>query len=351
MSTSPASGGSGTLDLIERAAERVIEGYPRDGGGLVRADAGLVRGEVELLVAKLRETLEGRPPDSLEPGPLDRIGLLRMLRTETLRAWTEDDGRALATMQAFESVQDALLAWRRDATLSEVLTPFSRKLLKEVAHMLRSPLGSIVMLADTMRQGRSGALTEAQERQLAIIHRAALELASTAGAVLALVDDGDRVERATAFSIAVTLRTVADIVRPVTEARGRKLVVRCEDDAERSGPAPALREALVGLALRAALDARGGEVEVAATPEGDEALLFLVATRPDASPDEADEDRPDLLEVFRVDAETGSFTLSPQGLGMAAAREVLDLIGSELEVDAGPGGEYRMTFRLRLPRT
>lgn len=346
----PDSGKSASLEAIERAAERVIEAYPREGGAIVTADPGLVRGEVELLVGKLRETLHGRPPRTLEPGPLDRMGLLRMLRTESLRSWAEDDGSVLASMHAFEVVQDALLDWRREATLSEVLTPFSRKLLREVAHMLRSPLGSIVMLADTLRDGHSGPLTEAQERQLGIIHRAALGMAATAGDVLTLVSDGDRVQRTSTFSAADALRTVADVVRPVTEARGRKLIVRSEDDEERTGPATALREALIGLALRAALDARGGEVELTATLEDDDVLRFVVSTRPDPSP-EVEDNRPDLLEVFRVDAETGSFTLSAQGLGMAAAREVIDLIGSELDVQPGQDGDYRMTFRMRLPRS
>lgn len=347
-SAPPGSGSSASLEVIERAAERVIEAYPREGGALVTADPGLVRGEVELLVGKLRETLKGLPPKTLEPGPLDRLGLLRMLRTECLRAWAEDDGSVLASMHAFEGVQEALLDWRREVTLSEVLTPFSRKLLREVAHMMRSPLGSIAMLADNLREGHSGPLTEAQEHQLGIIHRAALGMAATAGDVLTLVSDGDRIERTTAFSVADTLRTVADVVRPVTEARGRTLIVRSEDDVERTGPAPALREVLVGLALRAALAARGGEVELTATAESDDVLHIVVSTRPDPS-QRPEDDPPDLLEIFRVDAETGSFTLSAQGLGVAAAHEVLDLIGSKLDVQTGADGDYRMTFRMRLP--
>ncbi|MES1259727.1 MAG: hypothetical protein ABUL71_03965, partial [Gemmatimonadota bacterium] len=54
--------------------------------------------------------------------------------------------------------------------------PSGLDLIVEVAHDLRSPLTSILFLAETMLRGRSGPLTALQERQLGLVYSAAFGL-------------------------------------------------------------------------------------------------------------------------------------------------------------------------------
>src|SRR5690606_3170603 len=71
-----------------------------------------------------------------------------------------------------------------------------RDLLVELVHDLRSPLTSILFLAETLRRGQSGEINDIQRRQLGIIYSAALGLISVAGDVIELARGGDRLAEA-----------------------------------------------------------------------------------------------------------------------------------------------------------
>jgi hypothetical protein len=64
-------------------------------------------------------------------------------------------------------------------------------LIVELAHDLRSPLTSIMSLAEHLQRAGAGPVTDSQRRQLAIIYSAALCLSQTAGAIVYL-GRGDR---------------------------------------------------------------------------------------------------------------------------------------------------------------
>src|SRR5258705_337357 len=64
------------------------------------------------------------------------------------------------------------------------------EMVVEMAHDLRSPLTSIMFLAESMQLGQSGPVTEAQRRQLGLIRSAALSLCAAASDVLELSRSG-----------------------------------------------------------------------------------------------------------------------------------------------------------------
>jgi signal transduction histidine kinase len=333
------------LEAIERAADRVIANFP---GGSRADDVELVRVEVEGLVEAFEGALFGEaPPAPIDSGELDRLRMLRMLRTEFLRQWSDENGSLLAAMQAFERVQASLVEWMENASIGEVLSPFSRSLLREVAHLLRSPLGSIVMMADMMRESGAG-VSDAQRRQLDIIHRSALSIATSAGDLLTLVGDEDRFGVVERFSVGETLETVRNVVGPVAEARGRELRVERSVDLHRSGPEYALLEVLLGLALRATLRAKGGTVVLSGSATDSDVVRFSVVSRA-GEPEPEGDDLSSLLHVFRVDPESRSYTLSDAGLTVAAARRTLGTLGTELRVEKPDAAELRLEFDLSLP--
>jgi signal transduction histidine kinase len=229
----------------------------------------------------------------------------------------------------------------------EALSPFSRNLLREVAHLLRSPLGSIVVLTEALREERAGPLTEAQQRQIGIIYRAALSAASTTTDLLTLTSPDELVGRQRRFSVSETIKTVADVVRPVTEARNSTLSVGGEVAGYRRGPESAFGQGLLGLALRAALMTRVGQVDIEASCR-DANLVRLSVTVHDGG-DAPATANVDLLQIFRPDAESGTFTIASDGIAFSAAREIIRTVGSELEVASLPEGGFCLSFSVALP--
>jgi signal transduction histidine kinase len=260
-------------------------------------------------------------------------------------AFDADDSTIVSVVRAIETVQEPLLSAGTSLQVSDVLNPFSRNLLAEVAHLLRSPLGSIVMLTDTLRTGASGPLTDVQIRQLGIVHRAALGIASVTGDLLVLVREDERRKATTRFEVPAMLETVADTARPVAVARNSDLVVTCEVGGARTGPAAGLAQALLGIALRAAHRTRDGMIEIEASEEGDEAVFTVRAT---GSLELEDTDTPGVAPALTLDVDSGTAVLSDYGLGLAAAQSILQSLGTRLAISAEPE-ELVLSFAIPLP--
>ena len=323
---------------LREAAERVLVAHEAE------SPTRDLRHELEELVQALSAALAGRQPRRGGPSESERLRWLRALRTELLADWPEQRP-LLPVMQAFETVQRHLVESAETATVDEVLTPTARSVLREVAHMLRSPFGSIVMLVDTLREQERSLSPERREKLLAIIYRAALGVATTAGDLLTLVDD-DTVGPEAAFSLPETLESVADLVRPVTEVRDCELSVVVEDPPGLFGPGSGVARVMLGLALRAALRTRDGSLELRGESEGPDRLRLSVAARgPGAAPEG---DARDLLGIFRVEPDGASFTLSAEGMGLAATERLIRGMGSELRIEGGPE-ELSFSFSLELP--
>lgn len=338
------------LDLARRAARRVLDRYA---GGLVAvSDPRHVEEQLGDLITALERVLTQRRVGEIPRGSLDRLQLLRSLRSEVLRMWPGESDGLLEMMLALEAIQEELPEARHDAAMGASLTPFARELLHEVAHLLRSPLGSIVMLTDMLRDELLGPLTDAQARQIDIIHRAALGITHTANDLLTLADERERIDGSEVFAVADLLESVEDVLAPVAESKGQSLRVHAKVDGLREGPALALREVVLSLGLRAALQGEGEELELVAVEEGGDDVRFAVQAHRSAASSE-DEERRDgrTLEVFRIDGETGEFTISPEGLGVAAAMKILEGLGSELERNGVHGPIGRLSFRVELPRS
>jgi signal transduction histidine kinase len=247
-------------------------------------------------------------------------------------------------MQAFEVANEALVT-SAESTLAEVLEPTSRSVLREVAHLLRSPFGSIVMLADTLRDERSGPLSDIQKYQLDIIHRAALAVASTAGDLLTHLGE-DPEEHPRPLSVAEIMEAVADVVRPVAEARRCRVIIQESVEGLRAGPTSALTRVLLALALRLADMTQDGSVELGARGEG---RLVRFSLRAHGIRERVTVGADELLAVFRTEPNLGGPILSVSALALSAARTILGHLGSELAIEAPSRDELLVTFSLSLP--
>ena len=220
-------------------------------------------------------------------------------------------------------------------------------MLREVAHLLRSPLGSIVLLAETMRTSASDPLTDGQRHKLQIIHRAALAAAQTMGDLLTLVGEDEIATHSSGFSVAETLESVEALLRPVAEARECGIEVRARLEGARGGPAMALSRLLLGLGLLATLRTRSGTVEISAEAGRGDTVTFTVLAR--GARDAAYEEPVEMLRELRTQRETGDRTVSPDGLRMAAARALATRLGTEVRIVEDSGDALHLTFQLTLP--
>jgi signal transduction histidine kinase len=329
-------------DPIRQAAERVLARGP--GGRAAAAADTPRRAELERLVEALQAAVEGAEIPPVQSASGDALWLLRALRTEVIAAWPE--GRPLLpVMRAFETMQRRLLGANEGSPVEEILTPFARSLLREVAHMIRSPLGSIVMMADTLIEQGDQLAPERRSRQHAIIYRAALGLAQVAGELLTLVEERE-LEPDDRFSLEQPVDLVADIIRPVTEARGCELSVSLPEESVAVAPPGTLTRAMLALTLRAALRAREGSVDVEVKRDSGEMEFVVTARGAGVLPDGG---VAELLELFRAEPDTGGYTLSAESLGLTATAHLIRSMGAELSVDAPSADELRLSFTLPQP--
>jgi len=334
------------LSRAQRALDAAVEDLRRacDEGSLGAPEPALLAEEIGVVADLVRDGLvEGTPPDP-PAARADRLGILERLRSLTLASWQGDDG-LLRLVRAFESARDRLAPDRPGALLQPgVLSPYGHRRLREVAHTMRSPLGSVVMLAATLREGVGGDLTALQRKHLGIIHRAVVSLASMSNDLLALTGDEEELRGPpTVFSVEDVVTAVADAVAPVAEERGVELRPSAEGIGRRVGEQAALRRVLMNLALNALLLVREGALEMTAREEGDATVLFGVRATA------ASEDPETVFVTFPPQGDEGDYTMASRGLGFAVARDLVRRMGSELQARRPPDGGLDLSFSLGLP--
>jgi signal transduction histidine kinase len=223
------------------------------------------------------------------------------------------------------------------------------ELLVELAHDLRSPLTSIMSLADHLQRGGAGPVTASQRRQLAIIYSAALCLSQTASGVVDLGrgDRGSEYDRPGPFSLTELFGATETIVAPMVEEKGLELrtLVRVQD--WRVGSLGTLGRVLLNLVTNALKFTEEGLVELTADPAGPGVVeLSIRDTGPGLDPYLIRS----LFQPFPVtDPPAPRRYFSSSGLGLALCRELVASMGSELKVESRPHSGTRFYFLLELP--
>lgn len=212
----------------------------------------------------------------------------------------------------------------------------------EMAHDLRSPLASILLMTEALGSGEAGPVTERQRRQLGLIYSATLTLCTMADDVVELTRDGTSLVGAPGVvSVPEVVRGVRDVVRPMAEAKGLALIVNCAAVGERRGHEQALGRVLLNLATNALKATDHGFVKIGARAPADvpDRIEFSVT---DSGPGLAPEEARALLHAGDDGRPAGA------GLGLALCRRLVDAMGSELQCESRPGAGTRFSFALRL---
>ena len=303
------------------------------------------------VVARVARAAEGQPFDGSEIGsPLQRRVLVELRRALLEHLAPAPAEHTVLLLRAIESVALAMEPGWSDRFQDRLTGPSGLDLVVEVAHDLRSPLTSILFLAETMLRGRSGPLTPLQERQLGLVYSAAFGLNAVASDVIELVRGGDRLvgSNAQPFSITEVLEAVGDIVLPIAEEKGLSLTFTAPGNDRRVGHPGALNRVLLNLTTNGLkFTAEGGVTVELREQEGDpERLRCTVHDTGRGIPEAA---MPMLFEPFRRRQQAGDYAFSGSGLGLSICRKLVEAMGSELTVETVQGEGTTFAFDLVLP--
>jgi len=281
---------------------------------------------------------------------------LELLRAELL---TEADGLdgvpgasvLVAVLRAIELVQGTFDPDWSDYFGRRLSGPDGLELVVDVAHDMRSPLTSVLFLAETLQRGQSGVVNEVQRRQLGLIYSAALGLSSMAADVIELARGGDQLveKEPSPFSVTAVLESVHDIVRPIAEEKGLKISLVPPASDHRLGRSQALSRVLLNLTTNALKFTDEGYVEITARLSGLTKMEFAVR---DTGHGISAEAMSNLYQPFRrTSARAGrsGYYFSGTGLGLAMCRMLVQAMGSDLKFETRPNWGTRFFFELELP--
>jgi signal transduction histidine kinase len=259
-----------------------------------------------------------------------------------------DSGQLLQILNGLERIGQHLEAEWSQHFADRLSGPDGLELVVEVAHDLRSPLTSILFLAETLQRGRSGAVNTVQERQLGLIYSAAFGLSSVASDVIELARGGDRLVDLDPIPFSVTdiLESVRDIVQPIAEEKNLTIRLTAPEADFRIGHPVALSRVLLNLTTNALKFTGEGFVELMAIQRAPRSIEFSVRDTGRGIPPQS---MATLFEPFRRRQKPGEYAFSGSGLGLSICRKLVEAMGSVMQVETAPGYGTRFYFVLDLP--
>lgn len=340
--------------VLRAAAAAVAADLPADlehSFGGTEEVVGLLA-ELARYVAARRNGVRAAPPREL-CGVVGRR-LLELLRAQVVKGWAEPRGGPpdadvmLEFFQAFEAVRSAIEPdW--DTYFAQRLSgPDGLEMVVEVVHDLRSPLTSILFLAETIQRGHSGPVNDLQHRQLGLVYSAALGLSTMVSNVLELARGGSRLtdDSPAPFSITDVFESVHDIVRPMAEEKGLQIRLLPPASDHRVGHAQALSRVLLNLTTNAIKFTEEGVVELVGRAVSLTGVEFSVRDTGRGIHEAA---LKTLYLPFRRIPAHERYAFSGTGLGLALSRKLVEVMGSKLEVETRPNWGTRFYFELDLP--
>lgn len=261
---------------------------------------------------------------------------------------TTPDLDANEVVRTLIKLDEAEEAWRRTDRgkfISRLTGADCADAVVAIAHDIRSPLGSILLLVDALRHAERGSPNPIRDRQLGLIYGAALGLSTTVSNLIAAArGDGLVQGKPTPFSISEMMHSVSAIVQPMCEEKGIPLGIEFPEHDARVGHASAIQQALLNLASNALRYTDAGSVGMGCSEISGDRVEFWVEDTGPGIPD-------DVLErlCYGFPPEGVKLRFSSAGLGLAIVRTLVEAMGSSLQVDSGNEGT-RFSFVLGMPK-
>ena len=295
----------------------------------------------------------GRP--KVDPRMHSSLGrrLLELLRGAIVEGWHDvgvPDTELLPLLLAIERVQVTIQPNWAQTFAQQLSGADGLALLTDVAHDLRSPLTSILVLADTLQRGQTGAVNEGQRRQLSLIYQAALGLSAVASDIIEFTQGGYLVEsEPSAFSVTAMLESIRDIVRPIAEEKHLTVRLLAPTRDQRIGRPVALSRILLNLTTNALKFTDQGYVEIVAQEQGDESGTWIEFAVRDSGRGIPPDKITTLFQPLRKEPGRRGQLFSQTGLGLTICRKLVSSLKAELKVESRTDWGTRFFFAVDMP--
>lgn len=280
--------------------------------------------------------------------------LVTAIRKDVMNQWSTglfdvEDVRFLELLTRIEDLAAHLLPEDEGSLSARLSKPDAFELVTEVAHDLRSPLTSILFLADALQEGHSGELSLHQKRQMGLIYSAALGLVGISNDLMTMAggqtaDPFD--EEPIPFSMHEVFDSVYEMVAPMAEAKGLSLDFKISCYDHRMGYPGPLGRVLLNLTTNAVKFTETGIVRIRATAVGRSAVEVSVH---DSGRGIAEEHRERLFDPFQKSEGRSGYFFATSGLGLSIVRRLVFDMDSELRIESEVGKGTRFFFELHLP--
>ena len=305
-----------------------------------------LRPAVQWLLTRLESPVRGALAGSAPVIAQEHVDRLRThLIRELAKHPSLDGGDVVRALALLEDLADAWKRTDRGQFMARLTGSESASAVVAIAHDIRSPLSSILILVDSLRRAREPAMNPIQERQLGLIYGAAQGLATLASDLIDAARGEELVERdPVPFSVIDVMHSVGAIVEPLAEEKNLELRLETPSAHARIGHPNAIHRALLNLTSNALRYTDTGSVTVGCRERSETLLEFSVQDTGRGLPPSVQQT---LFDAFRP--EQVAMRFSSAGLGLATVRALLGGMHSTLRVETERDKGTRLSFDLQLP--
>jgi len=307
-----------------------------------------VRDRLNEVIAWLVQSVDSAADDAAPVPPVIAREYVSTLRANFLAELANsEDLNANEVVRTLLRLDEAEEAWRRTDRgkfIARLTGADCADAVVAIAHDIRSPLGSILLLVDALRRAERATPNPIRDRQLGLIYGAAFGLSTTVSNLISAArGDGLVQGHPMPFSISETMHAVSSIVQPMCEEKGIPLGIEFPDNDARIGHQSAIQQALLNLTSNGLRYTDAGSVAMGASEISPDHVEFWVEDTGPGIPDE-------VLErlCYGFPPEGVKLRFSSAGLGLAIVRTLVEAMGSSLQVDSDSEGT-RFSFVLALP--
>jgi signal transduction histidine kinase/CheY-like chemotaxis protein len=326
------------LCVDNRPATFAFAGRPgRAGEGIVLVGS-LVPDQYSSALTRVQETMSELA--ALQRQAQRQQVELQRRNTELIRLNAELDDSARGMVALHAEVEEKADSLRR---VSEVKS----RVVSNVSHEFRTPLNSIVSLANLLLSRVDGELSPEQDKQLTFIRQSAQQLSELVNDMLDLskIEAGKTALRPHAFTVGSLFAALRGLFRAVHHADA----VALEFDEAHAAVALDTDEGKVTQVLRNFISnalkfTERGSVRVSASAIEDGFVTFRVA---DTGIGIAAADHERVFEEFAQIDHPLQRTVRGTGLGLTLSRQLARLLGGDISLESTPG--RGSTFALRIP--
>ena len=326
-----------------------IFGLPAEEGVMTGADWGrFVHPEDrDRMAAHLARALEGSEPPAGDYRIVLPDGSTRWLSYAGQIRRTNDGDRMLGTVVDITNRKHAEIALREAKIAAESANQLKDQFLATLSHELRTPLNTILGYAqllntDAIAPEKRRRAMEAIERNAIAQHRLVEDLLD-----MSRITTGKVRLNPQPIAPETVLRDAIDGVKPAADAKGIQVTIECDPAAGMVTGDPARLQQVFWNVLTNAVKftADGGRIDVALQRDGDH-VLTRVRDNGSGIPAEF---LPFVFEPFRQGDAGFDRTFGGLGLGLAIAKQLVELHGGTIALESDGSGQGA-TCTIRLPR-